>query len=95
MGYTMECWKKKNELTFRNHEKGMEVAKTLLDENYVVMLSHEEDLLVLNWEWSPYADRNDVIFMARDEFEEDFDTEIDAIIDDIKADIKRGYIKLD
>lgn len=95
MGYTMECWKKKNELTFHNHEKGMEVAKTLLDENYVVMLSYEEDLLVLNWEWSPYADRNDVIFMARDEFDENFDTEIDVIIDDIKADIKRGYIKLD
>lgn len=65
----------KNELTFYNHENGMKVAKMLLEENNVVMLSYEEDLLVLNWEWTPSAqpDRNYVVFMSRDEYEEEQD----------------------
>ena len=61
-----------NELSFYNHERGMAVAKALLDEHYVVLLSYEEDLLILNYEWSPHADRNDMVFMRRDEFEEEF-----------------------
>ena len=63
----------KNELTFKDHDRGFDVARALLNEDYVVMLSYEEDLLVLNYEWSEYgADRNDVVFMRRDEFEEEF-----------------------
>lgn len=62
-----------NELTFRNHENGLQVAKMLLDEDYVVMLSYEEDLLILNYEWSERgADRNDMVFMPRWKFEEEY-----------------------
>lgn len=67
-----------NELSFKNHENGMKVAQMLLQENYVVMISTEEDLLILNWEWSESgweyggADRNDVVFMRRDEFDEKY-----------------------
>ena len=58
-----------NEIVFNNHHKGLAVAKALLDEDYVVMLSYEEGLLVLNYEWSAGgADRNDVVFMSRDRF---------------------------
>ena len=38
----------KNELVFKNHENGFKVAKMLLDEDNVVMLSYEEEFLVLN-----------------------------------------------
>ncbi len=63
----------KNELTFKNHDNGFKIVKMLLDEGYVVMLSYEEDLLILNWEWSERgADRNDVVFMRRDEYEEKY-----------------------
>ena len=63
----------RNELAFKNHDNGFKVAKMLLDENYVVMLSYEEDLLILNWEWSERgADRNDVVFMGRWEFDEKY-----------------------
>lgn len=63
----------KHELTFKNHLRAMEIAKALLDEGYCVMLSYEEDLLIINYEWSENnADRNDMIFMRRDEFEEEF-----------------------
>ena len=62
----------KNELTFENHENGLKVAEMLLKEDYVVMLSYEEKLLILNYEWSENgADRNDVVFMRRDEYEEE------------------------
>lgn len=61
-----------NEIVFKNHDKGLEVAKALLDEDYVVMLSYEEQLLVLNYEWSERgADRNDVVFMPRYKYEEE------------------------
>ena len=64
----------KNELVFKSHENGYKVAKILLDEGKVVMLSYEEEFLVLNWEWceSGYADRNEVVFMPRDEFDEKY-----------------------
>lgn len=70
----------KNELVFKNHENGFKVAKMLLDEGNVVMLSYEEELLVLNWEWceSGYADRNEVVLMPKWEFEEEYS----AIVDD-------------
>lgn len=63
-----------NEVVFDNHENGMKVAQILLEEGYVVMLSYEEQFLVVNWEWCPsdYPDRNDVIFMSREVFEEKY-----------------------
>lgn len=61
-----------HEISFYNHEKGLQVAKALLDEHYVVMLSYEENLLILNYEWSPLSNRNDVVFMPRDDFEEKY-----------------------
>lgn len=65
----------KNEIAFKNHDRGIEVAKKLLEEEYVVMLSHEEDLLIVNWEWcdAPQADRNCVVFMPRYEYDEELD----------------------
>ena len=61
-----------NELSFYNHQAGLEVARALLKEHYVVMLSKEEDLLIVNYEWSPMSDRNEVMFLRRDEFEDEW-----------------------
>lgn len=64
----------RNEIAFKNHDRGLEVAKALLDESYVVLLSYEENLLIVNYEWSESnADRNDVVFMPRWEFEENYE----------------------
>ena len=60
----------KNELVFESFENCMTVAKILLEEQYVVMLSREEQLYVLNFVWSEHADRNDVVFMSQEEFYE-------------------------
>lgn len=63
----------RNEIAFKNHNRGLEVAKALLDESYVVLLSYEEDLLIISYEWSECnADRNDVVFMPRWDFEENY-----------------------
>ena len=62
-----------NEIAFHNHDKAIEVAKALINEGYVVLLSADEDLVILNYEWSEhFADRNDVIFMSRNEFDEKY-----------------------
>ena len=77
----------KNELTFKDHDRGFDVARALLNEDYVVMLSYEEDLLILNYEWSEQgADRNDVVFMPKWEFEEKYDEIVDDILSDLRAD---------
>lgn len=83
----------KNELVFKNHDNGFKVAKMLLDEGDVVMLSYEEEFLILNWEWSEHgADRNDVVLMRRDEYDELEDKLCDDIFTDLRKDIKRGRI---
>ena len=90
----------RNELVFKNHENGYKVAKILLDEGKVVMLSYEEEFLVLNWEWceSGYADRNEVVFMPRDEFDEkyceivDEDESQENLMNDITKDYLNGTL---
>ena len=60
------------ELVFANREAAIKVAKLLLEECYVVMLSREEEFYILNFEYSENCDRNDVVFMSRDDFKEKF-----------------------
>ena len=84
----------KNQLVFKNHENGFKVAKMLLDDGKVVMLSYEEEFLVLNWEWceSGYADRNEIVFMSRWEFEETLDNHYEDIITDVAKDFANGTL---
>ena len=84
----------RNELVFKNHENGFKVAKILLDEGNVVMLSYEEQFLIVNWEYGEdgYADRNCVIFMRRDEFEEEFDEQYEDIMNDVAKDFANGTL---
>ena len=85
----------KNQLVFKNHDRGFEVAKALLDEGNVVLLSYEEEFLIINWEWceSGYADRNEVVFRAKWEDEERDEEIMRGLLDDIRNDIKSGFYK--
>lgn len=58
----------KNEIVFESSENCMEVARILVEESNVVLLSREENLWILNYEYSENSDRNDVVFMSQDEF---------------------------
>ena len=84
----------RNELVFKNHSRGLGVAKALLDEGNVVMLSYEEEFLVLNWEYGEdgYADRNCVVFMQRDELEDRFDEQYEDIMNDVAKDFSKGTL---
>ena len=57
-----------NELAFNSLENCMTVAKTLIEEDYVVMLSREDQFYILNYQWSENGDRNDVVFVPQEEF---------------------------
>ena len=50
------------ELSFRDHDKAFQVAKMLMDEDYVVMLSYEDSSIILNYEWSHNCNRNNIVF---------------------------------
>ena len=56
-----------------DYDQACTLAKILIDNDYVVMLSVEEQLYIVSAIWSErHADRNDVVFMDRYEFEEKY-----------------------
>jgi hypothetical protein len=60
-----------NEIALHSFEDAVAVAKILLNNGYVTMISKEEKLYIVNYEWSPSdANRNDVAFMNREELED-------------------------
>jgi len=61
-----------NEIAFANSEDAFKVAETLLKNGYVVMVSKEEHLTIVNYLWTSHseADRNEVCFQHRDDVEE-------------------------
>lgn len=62
-----------NELAFDTAEAAFETVRQMLTEgHYVVMLSREEQLWIVNYEYSDRCDRNDVVFMSREDFEEKY-----------------------
>ena len=62
-----------NELAFETPEAAFETVRQLLTQgHYVVMLSREEQLWIVTYEYSDLCDRNDVVFMSREEFDEKF-----------------------
>ena len=62
-----------NELAFETSEAAFKAVESMLtDGHYVVMLSREEQLWIVNYEYSDLNDRNDMVFMPREEFDEKF-----------------------
>lgn len=82
----------KNEIVFKNINIGMKVAEMLLNEDYVVLLSREDNFLVVNFEFAHGADRNEIIFMRRDEYEELEDIFIEDILNDVTRDYLNGTL---
>ena len=74
----------KNELVFNTLEEAWAVAKILMSNNYIVMLSKENLMIILNYEWSPCGDRNYVVFGSVDDYVEtkDYDDAIQKANDD-------------
>lgn len=62
----------KDEIAVSNKETAFQIANLLVDEEYVVMISREESLYVVNYIYSQFSDRNDVVFVDRDSFYEKY-----------------------
>lgn len=61
------------ELVFTKRENALVAADILMDEGYAILLTREEQFTVLNFKRTfPDSDRNQVVFMLRDQFEEEF-----------------------
>lgn len=58
-----------NDLAFTTFEEATQVAKILLNNNYVCMLSLEEDLVILSYEWEKFCNRNGIIFRNFEDWE--------------------------
>ena len=68
-----------NELAFETAEAAFETVRQMLTSgHYVVMLSREEQLWIVNFEYSDLCDRNDMVFMAREQFEQDYLSDLDG-----------------
>ena len=69
-----------NEITCHSLNSAQRMQELLLQEGYVCMMSVEENLYILNYvlgSWDSYAeqaraDRNAVVFLDRDTFEEEW-----------------------
>ena len=58
------------EIAVHDFDDAVQIAKILIKNGNVVMLSTEEDLTIINFIWSQNdSDRNDVVLMHRDDFE--------------------------
>lgn len=60
------------EIAVNDYYDATTIAEILMNNDYVVMMSREEDLYILNVIWSAGCNRNDVVFMDRGEFEEKY-----------------------
>lgn len=59
-----------NELAFESAKACFQVAEIMITEgHYVVMISREENLWILNYLYSSLNNRNDVVFMDVMEFD--------------------------
>jgi hypothetical protein len=64
-------WITDNEIACRSLDDVHELEKVLLKNGYVVMVSAEENLFIVNFVWSEgHADRNDVVFESREYIED-------------------------
>lgn len=59
----------KDEIAVQDKEVALKIIDLLVDQDYVVMLSREENLYIINYLYSQYSDRNDVVFIDREEFD--------------------------
>ena len=64
-----------NEVALKSWEDACSLMHILLQAGYVAMMSREEDLIIINWVCTrQVSDRNGVVFMERELFE-DYDEE--------------------
>lgn len=59
----------RNEIAIENLDDALEIIKRMVLNDNVCVLSREEDIYIINYEWVQFGDRNGIVFRNRDEFE--------------------------
>ena len=65
------------EIALDTYEDAVATAEILLRNNYVVMLSREEAMFIVNAVFAVYGDRNDAVFMSREYFDDTYMPRVD------------------
>lgn len=60
------------EIALDTYEDAVATAEILLRNNYVVMLSREEAMFIVNAVFAVYGDRSDAVFMSREYFDDTY-----------------------
>ena len=56
-----------NEVAMHSMEEALELVKLLVNNGYVATVSVEEQLIIVNYLWTPrFADRNEIVFQNRE-----------------------------
>ena len=61
------------EIALSSFEDACQVAKILLKNDYVCMLSTEDDLTIINYEYAEFCNRNNIIFRNLWDWEDEQD----------------------
>ena len=67
----------RNEIVIREKEAALQVVGILVEEDHCVMLSKEDDFYIINYEYAEYSNRNNVVFMNREVFDDNYSQIID------------------
>lgn len=82
-----------NEIAVDGLEPAISLMEVLIDNGYVVMLSKEEKLYIVNYIWSDtHSNRNSVVFNSREEFEDFLYNRIDNAEDEWYNNIRSGMV---
>ena len=60
------------EIALYTYEDAVATAEILLRNNYVVMLSREDAIFIVNAVFAVNGDRNDAVFMSREYFDDTY-----------------------
>lgn len=77
-----------NEVAMHSMEEALELVKLLVNNGYVAAVSVEEQLIIVNYVWTPrFADRNEIVFQSREELYEVLNNSYELGYKDGKEDI--------
>ncbi len=74
----------RNYIACKSLENAKRIAEHLLEEDYIVMLSKEEEFYRLEFLWAPEGDRNYVVFRTADEDQDLIDDAINEFVEGLR-----------
>ena len=77
-----------NEIAMHSMEDALELVKLLVSNGYVAAVSIEEELVIVNYVWTPrFADRNEIVFQNREDLDDNLDDSYQQGYEDGKEDM--------